>query len=175
MKRCSLGRTHSSFLHSFCCPYKKPCKTFLKFKATREKKRSDLWPCQYSKSCRHVSLWIVRHICMTLCQAVGSQKIPWGHTAFPKADGQSKCRRKKNEEDRQQGSGRAMHSGPPMSNKFISFRHEFKRRKVMENHYGRKHKDSNDLLRGTGDCFVVAEPSREQDLHSEQSPQATSR
>lgn len=34
----------------------------------------------------------------------------------------------------------------------------------MENHYGRKYKDSNYLLRATGDCIVVAGPNREQNL-----------
>lgn len=43
-------------------------------------------------------------------------------------------------------------------------------KKVIENHYGRKYKDSNDLLQGSSDCFVVTGFIREWNLHSKQSP-----
>lgn len=47
-----------------------------------------------------------------------------------------RARAKKNHEDRQQGSGGAIHSGLPKSDKFIGSDTN-SRRKVMENHYGR--------------------------------------
>lgn len=42
---------------------------FHKFKAPREKNRRAHWPRPYSKSWRHVSLWMVRRIRTTPCQA----------------------------------------------------------------------------------------------------------
>lgn len=83
-------------------------------------------------------------------------KVPQGPAAFPKRDGQSESKGKK--EVRQRGNSTAIYSGLPMSNKFIT--HKFKRRTVTENHYGREYKDSNYLLPATGDCFVVAGPNR---------------
>lgn len=53
----------------------KSLQDFHKFKASRrEKPRRPLTPVDTQKSWRHVSLWMVRRIRVTPCQALGSQK-----------------------------------------------------------------------------------------------------
>ncbi|CAB1446059.1 unnamed protein product [Pleuronectes platessa] len=113
----SPGRTHSILLHPLlhpsCCPAE-PARRWRVQRNQREQPKRPLAPAEPSVlggMCHSEWCGLVP---VTRCQAAGWGKIPVGRAASPETDGRSEC---KESEDRQQGSGRAMHSGLPMSNR----------------------------------------------------------
>lgn len=91
MEHHSLGKTpaEACCFHSLCCPYEKPARLSKVQSSQRQKPKRPLTQ----------SMLKVLQACVTLNGAVHSYdplpsrvitKIPLGHAAFPKADGQSK-------------------------------------------------------------------------------------